>query len=87
MTHDEVFEHSYKVKYSPGGRYRAARDESTFDESAYAEELFAGMIARAKDDKAEAVVASLEKLKKKLSEAEEPEATPPPPARPSQRKR
>ncbi|MGH7244633.1 MAG: hypothetical protein ACREJD_14570 [Phycisphaerales bacterium] len=71
-THDEVFDHSYKVKYSGGGRYRAMRDESTFDADAYMEELFAGMIARAKDDKADAVVKSLETLKKVLAEEDEP---------------
>ncbi|MBX3390716.1 MAG: hypothetical protein KF691_14810 [Phycisphaeraceae bacterium] len=89
VTHDEVFEHSYKVKFAPGGRFRSTRDQSTFDEGAYAEELFDGMLARAKDDKAEAVVASLEKLKKQLFE-EEPESAPtapPPAARPPQRKK
>lgn len=74
-THDEVFDHSYKVKFTPGGRFRSTRDESTFDESAYAEELFDGMITRARDDKAEAVVASLEKMKKKIFEEEEPETS------------
>ncbi|MBX3379400.1 MAG: hypothetical protein KF805_04845 [Phycisphaeraceae bacterium] len=75
-THDEVFDHSYKVSYRPGGRFRSTRDDSTFDESAYAEELFAGMIARAKDDKADTVVKSLEKLLKELSGEDEEPATP-----------
>lgn len=71
VSHDEAFEHSYKVSYRPGGRYRSSRDESSFDESAYAEELFTGMIARAKEDKAEVVVKSLEKMLKDLSGEEE----------------
>jgi len=75
-THDEVFDHSYKMNYRPGGRFRSSRDESSFDESAYAEELFTGMITRAKDDKAEVVVKSLEKLLKELSE--DPSETAPP---------
>lgn len=70
-THDEVFDHSYKMNYRPGGRFRSSRDDSSFDESAYAEELFTGMIARAKEDKAEVVVKSLEKLLNELSEDEE----------------
>lgn len=75
VSHDVAFEHSYKVSYRPGGRYRASRDESAFDESAYAEELFTGMIARAKEDKAEVVVKSLEKMLKDLSGEEEPAPT------------
>ena len=86
-THDEVFDHSYKMKMAGGGRFRSSRDESTFDESAYAEELFAGMIARAKEDKAEVVVKSLEKLLKELSgEEEEPAPAPKSPARPAGRR-
>lgn len=77
VSHDEAFEHSYKVSYRPGGRYRSSRDDSTFDESAYAEELFTGMIARAKEDKAEAVVKSLEKMLKDLSGEEEAGAATP----------
>ncbi len=71
-THDEVFGKDYKVKFSPGGRLRSMRDESTFDEEAYAIDMFDGMIKRANEDKAEAVVKSLEKLLKELSEEDEP---------------
>lgn len=77
VSHDEAFESSYKVSYRPGGRFRSSRDESSFDEYAYAESLFAGMIARAKEDKADAVVKSLEKLLKELNEEEEDPATAP----------
>lgn len=88
-THDEVFDHSYKMNYRPGGRYRSSRDESSFDESAYAEELFTGMIARAKEDKAEVVVKSLEKMLKDLSGEEEesaPATSAPTPAKPPGRR-
>ena len=67
-THDEVFSKNYHVNYSPGGRYRASRDESTFDEDAYANELFAGMITKARDDKAENIAKAIEKMKKDLEE-------------------
>lgn len=86
VSHDEAFESSYKVSYRPGGRFRSSRDESTFDEYAYAESLFEGMIARAKEDKAEVVVQSLEKLLKELSEDEEDQSPAPAssaPAKPS----
>lgn len=67
-SHDEAFAKHYQVKYSTGGRYRASRDESTFDVDAYADDLFAGMIARAREDKAENIALSLEKMVKELEE-------------------
>jgi len=74
-SHDEAFGKNYQVHYSPGSRYRASRDESTFDVDAYAEQLFEGMIAKARDDKAENIAKAIEKMKKELEdEAEKEEA-------------
>lgn len=70
VSHDEAFDHSYKVSYAPRTRFRM-QDNSSFDEGAYAEELFDVMIRHAKEDKVDAVVKSLEKMLKELSEDEE----------------
>lgn len=72
-SHDEAFSKNYQVHYSPGSRYRASRDESTFDVDAYAEQLFAGMIAKARDDKAENIAKAIEKMKQELEEEAEKE--------------
>ncbi|MBS0189985.1 MAG: hypothetical protein U0573_00520 [Phycisphaerales bacterium] len=68
VSHDEAFAKNYHMNYTPRSRYRASRDESTFDLDAYADELFAGMIARAREDKAENIVVAIEKMKKTLEE-------------------
>ncbi|HEX8875757.1 MAG TPA: hypothetical protein VF777_03350 [Phycisphaerales bacterium] len=78
-THDEVFNEAYKMK-AGSGRGGLARDESTFDEDQYVEAMFEGMIAKAKNDKADQVVKSIEGLIAKLekeAEAEMKAAAPP----------
>lgn len=83
-THDEVFNESYTITAGTGRR-GIARTESTFDEAKYFTMMTDGMLARAKDDKADHVVKSIEALLAKLekeAEAEEaaanPSANPPP---------
>lgn len=71
-THDEVFNHAYKMRAGTG-RGGLARDESTFDEDQYVEAMFEGMIAKAKNDKAEHVVKSIEGLLAKLEKEAEAE--------------
>lgn len=69
-THDEVFNHAYTMK-AGAGRRGMARDESTFDEAQYFEEMFAGMIEKAKSDKADGVVKAIEGLLAKLEKEAE----------------
>ncbi len=71
-THDEVFNDAYKIKAGTG-RGGLARDESTFDEGQYVEAMFEGMIAKAKNDKADHVVKSIEGLLTKLEKEAEAE--------------
>lgn len=71
-THDEVFNDSYKIK-TGAGRRGMARDESTFDEEHYFETMIDGMIAKAKNDKADQVVKSIEAMVAKLAKEAEAE--------------
>ncbi|MBY0111568.1 MAG: hypothetical protein K2Y21_02000 [Phycisphaerales bacterium] len=72
-THDEVFNDSYKIKTGTGRR-GMARDESTFDEERYFETMIDGMIAKAKNDKADQVVKSIEAMVAKLEKEAQAEA-------------
>lgn len=64
-THDEVFNESYKITAGTGRR-GYARTESTFDEEKYVTMMIDGMLARAKEDKSDAVVKAIEALVAKL---------------------
>jgi hypothetical protein len=81
-THDEVFNESYKITAGTGRR-GMTRTEATFDEEQYFMMMIDGMLARAKNDKADHVVKSIEALLDKLekeAEAEmKAEEAPPPP--------
>lgn len=71
-THDEVFNESYSIA-AGSGRRGFTRTEATFDEDKYVTMMIDGMIARAKNDKADHVVKSIEALIAKLEKEAEAE--------------
>ena len=71
-THDEVFNESYSIS-AGSGRRGLTRTEATFDEDKYVTMMIDGMLARARNDKADHVVKSIETLIAKLEKEAEAE--------------